>query len=69
MKKRYILSITSGLVLGLSWVEITNFFPLIFIALVPLLWIEEEVYKKRYRSSKVYIHGVISFLIFNLVIT
>ena len=69
MKKRYILSVISGLILGLSWVEISGFFPLIFIALVPLLWIEEEVFKKRYRSSKVYLHGFLAFFLFNLIST
>jgi len=67
--KRYILSISSGLIMGISWVEITNFFPLIFIALVPLLWIEDEITKKRYRSNKVYFHFFLAFFIFNLVST
>lgn len=67
MLKRFALSISSGLILGLSWVEITGFFPLIFIALVPFLILEDEIYSKKLSSTKVYIHAFVMFAIFNLV--
>lgn len=69
MGKRFALSISSGLILGLSWVEITGFFPLIFIALVPFLILEEEILVKKLSSWKVYVHALIIFILFNLIST
>ncbi len=40
--------------------------PLAFISWVPLLIVENNILKKKYRSSKVYIHAFLSFFIFNL---
>jgi apolipoprotein N-acyltransferase len=48
-------------------VEITSFFPLIFIALVPFLILEDEIYSKKLSSKKVYVHAFVMFAIFNLV--
>ncbi len=67
MIKRFALSVSSGLILGLSWVEISGFFPLIFIALIPFLILEDEVFTKKLNSSKVYVHSFVIFAIFNLV--
>ena len=40
--------------------------PLVFISWVPLFIVENNVLKKKYRSSKVYIHAFLSFFIYNL---
>jgi apolipoprotein N-acyltransferase len=69
MKNRLLLSLLSGALLGVSWVAISGFFPLIFIALVPLLMVENEVLTKRYRASKVYVNAYITFFTFNLIAT
>ncbi|MGB1039307.1 MAG: apolipoprotein N-acyltransferase [Flavobacteriales bacterium] len=69
MGKRFILSISSGLILGLSWVEITGLFPFVFIALVPFLIIEDEVYNKKLSGAKVYVHAFVIFALFNIVST
>lgn len=69
MKKRFLLSISSGLILGLSWVEISGFFPLVFIALVPFLIVEDEILKKKLSPLKVYVHALIIFILFNLITT
>ena len=67
MGKRVFLSISSGLLLGLSWVEITGFFPLVFISLIPFLLIEDEIYSNRLASATVYVHAFIIFAVFNAV--
>ena len=69
MKKRFLLSISSGLILGLSWVEISGLFPFVFIALVPFLIIEDEIYSKKLSPSKVYVHALIIFILFNVIST
>ena len=38
----------------------------VFISWIPLLLIEYTISKQKYRSSKVYIHALITFLIYNL---
>jgi len=67
MLKRFALSISSGLILGLSWVEITGFFPLVFISLIPFLLLEEDIFTKRLSSAKVYVHAFVIFAIFNAI--
>lgn len=67
MLKRFALSVSSGLILGLSWVEITGFFPLIFIGLIPFLILENEIFTKKLSSAKVYVHAFVMFAIFNLI--
>ncbi len=39
--------------------------PLVFIAWVPLLFVESYVSKKKYRSGKVFIHAYLTFFIYN----
>lgn len=69
MKNRLLLSALSGVILGVSWVAITGFFPLIFVGLIPLLWVENKIFTKRYRASKVYTNAYVTFFIFNLIVT
>ena len=40
--------------------------PLVFISWIPLLFVERNVLNKKYRSSKIYIHSFITFLLYNL---
>ena len=40
--------------------------PLVFISWVPLFIVENNVFNKKYRSSKVYLHAFLSFFIYNL---
>ncbi len=69
MLKRFALSVSSGLLLGLSWVEITNFFPLVFVALVPFLLLENQILEQKLSSAKVYVHAFVVFSIFNIITT
>ncbi len=40
--------------------------PLVFISWVPLFIVENNVFNKKFRSSKVYLHAFLSFFIYNL---
>ncbi|HLV41769.1 MAG TPA: apolipoprotein N-acyltransferase [Brumimicrobium sp.] len=64
--QRYLLSILSGLLMVISFPHTGSLFPLIFISWVPLLLVEHNVYREKYRSSKVFIHAYITFFIYNL---
>jgi apolipoprotein N-acyltransferase len=50
----------------ISFPHTGSLFPLIFIAWVPLLLVEHNIYREKYRSSKVLIHAYITFFIYNL---
>ncbi len=69
MKKRLLYSLFSGCLLGISWPETGGLFPLIFIALVPLLLVENEILTRRYRPGKVYVNAYLTFFVFNLITT
>ena len=69
MLKRFALSVFSGLLLGLSWVGITDFFPLVFIALVPFLCLENQILEQKLSSAKVYVHAFVIFSLFNIITT
>tara|TARA_B100000508_G_scaffold141093_1_gene146575 strand:- start:87018 stop:88574 length:1557 start_codon:yes stop_codon:yes gene_type:complete len=43
-----------------------SLFPLVFVAWVPLLLIEHNIYREKYRSGKVFIHAYLTFLIYNI---
>jgi apolipoprotein N-acyltransferase len=66
MKKLLFLSISSGLLLSFSWPEI-GFFPLIFVAFIPLLLIEKYISDSGGRASwEVFGYSLITFFIFNI---
>lgn len=63
---RYLLSILSGILLVLSFPYTGSLTPFIFIALIPLLLVEDTISKQRYRSFKVFIHAYITFIVYNI---
>lgn len=65
-KQRFLLSILSGVLMVLSFPHTGSLFPLIFIAWIPLLLIEHQVFAKQYRPSTVFLHAYITFFIYNL---
>ena len=65
-KRRYILSILSGLLMVLAFPYTGSLFPLVFIAWIPLLLVEHTIYKNKYKPSKVLLHAYITFFIYNL---
>ena len=62
-----LLSLLSGLLLSLSWPEV-GFSPIIFIALVPLLSVEETLHQTRgsYNNLKLFGYAYLAFLVWNL---
>lgn len=65
-KNRFILSILSGILMVLCFPYTGSLTPLVFISWVPLLMVEHTIAFNRYRSSKLFVHGLITFLIYNL---
>ena len=69
MKKLLYLSILSGLLLSFSWPEI-GVFPLIFVAFIPLLFVEKFISESGGRTSwKIFGYSFITFFIFNITTT
>lgn len=65
-KRRYLWSVISGLMMVFAFPYTGSFFPLIFIALVPLLLVENHIYINKLRPSNVFVHSYITFFIYNL---
>jgi apolipoprotein N-acyltransferase len=63
---RYLLSISTGLLLTLSFPFTGSLTPLAFVAWIPLLLIEDQIHRSSYRPRKLFLHAYISFLIYNL---
>lgn len=65
-----LLTVLSGLLLSFSWVPI-SITPLIFIAFVPLLWIEEQIYlhPEKHRRFAVFGYSFLAFFIWNVITT
>jgi len=59
------LSILSGFLLSASWPHIGSLSPLIFVALVPLLIVEDHIFRKKYRGRKVFFTALLTFFIFS----
>jgi apolipoprotein N-acyltransferase len=65
-KQRYIASVISGLLMMLSFPEIGNLSVLMFIALIPLLLVENTIYVNNLKSSKLFAYSYLTFFIYNL---
>lgn len=64
--KRYLFSFLGGILMTLSF-PFTGSLPLLMlIAFIPLIFIEDTVYSRHYRSSNLFIHAYITFLIYNV---
>ncbi|MFN3916893.1 MAG: apolipoprotein N-acyltransferase [Flavobacteriales bacterium] len=64
--KRYGSVVLSGLLLSLAWPAIGDLTPLIFVAFIPFLWVEDFNFRKRLKPRKIYTLAVTLFLVFNL---
>jgi apolipoprotein N-acyltransferase len=67
MKQRVILSLLTGVLLAISFPSIGGLGPLAFVAWVPLLLVEEDLFQQKKRSYKIYFFGFLSFFIYNLI--
>lgn len=63
---RYLLSLLSGILLTLSFPYTGSMIFLGFVAWVPLLILEEYIDSKRYRSTKVFVHALLTFAVYNI---
>jgi apolipoprotein N-acyltransferase len=65
-----IYSLLSGILLASSW-PINGFTPLIFISLIPLLFVEDIISKDSYQKKNIrlFFYSYFSFLIWNLLTT
>lgn len=67
--QRFGLSSLTGILLGISFPYTGSLFVLSFVAWIPLLFLEEFLSKKRYRTGKFFLHAYISFFFYNLIAT
>ena len=65
-KQRFLSSIGAGLMLTLCFPYSGSLTPLVFAALIPLLWVEDSIQKAKLTSSSVFLHAFICFLIYNI---
>jgi apolipoprotein N-acyltransferase len=65
-RNRFLLSTLSGVLLTFSFPFTGSQTWLIFVAWIPLLFVEDSISKASYRSSKVFIHAYLTFFIFNI---
>jgi apolipoprotein N-acyltransferase len=63
--QRYLFSILSGVLMVVAFPYTGSLFPLAFFAWIPLLLVEHNVYKNKYRPGKVLLHAYITFVIYN----
>jgi apolipoprotein N-acyltransferase len=63
---RYLLSILSGILLTLSFPYSGSITPVIFIALVPLLLVEDKLIEQNKNRFNLYPHAYLTFLIYNI---
>ncbi len=64
--QRFLFSILSGVLLTLSFPYSGSITPLIFVALVPLLIVEDGLIEKNKNRFHLYPHSYLAFLIYNL---
>lgn len=71
LKKPYLvlLAILSGILLSASWPHVGGISYIIFFALIPFLWAEDYIFRKKYRPRKVFLLTYLMALIFNLCCT
>lgn len=65
-KKRYLLSLLSGVLMVLSFPYSGSMPFLSFFSWVPLLIIEDYILKNNYRSTNIIIHALLAFIIYNI---
>lgn len=65
-RERYAFSILSGTLMSIAFPFSGSLIPIVFIAWIPLLLMEDHVLNNNYRSGKVFIHAYVTFFIFNL---
>ncbi len=65
-KQRYLLSALSGVLMMISFPYTGSLTPLVFVSWIPILLVESNISRNNYRSSKLLIHTLITFFIYNV---
>lgn len=63
--KLLLFSILSGTFFSLAWPSIGGISFLLFIAFIPLLWVERELAEKKRSALMVFAHAYLAFFVFN----
>ena len=64
--QRCLFSILSGILMVVSFPFTGSATPIVFVSWIPLLFVEQHISDKRYRSGKVFIHAYLTFFIYNI---
>ena len=67
MSRLFIFSLSSGILLGSAW-PVNGFTPIIFISLIPLLFVEDIISKDNYKKKnlRLFFYSYIAFLTWNI---
>ena len=65
-KQRFLYSLSAGLMMMLSFPFTGSITPLVFVALAPLLLVEDCITKTGLSSRNVFLHSFICFIIYNI---
>lgn len=65
----FYFSTLGAFMMAIAWPHIGNFSPFIFFALVPILLVEDHIFRKGYRPRKVFFHAYWFFFLFNALTT
>lgn len=60
------MSCLAGLLMTLSFPFTGSFTPLVFVAWIPLLLVQQVVISNTYKTSKMFVHAYITFFLYNL---
>ena len=67
--KLLLLSLLSGLLMGLSWPGISGLYGMIYFSFLPLLMVENELFERKASRLAVFSYAYLSFFVFNLLTT
>ncbi|MEZ4937448.1 MAG: apolipoprotein N-acyltransferase [Crocinitomicaceae bacterium] len=67
LKHRLLLATLSGILLALSFPSVGGLGPISFVALVPILLLEEDLFQNKERSYKIYLYALWTFFLYNLI--
>lgn len=66
--QKYLLSISSGVLLSLGWSPLP-FFPLLFLGFIPILWLEDELSESKHAAGKFFGFSYLALLVWNVCTT
>lgn len=67
LKIRFLLATLAGVLMALSFPAVGGLGPLAFVSWVPLLLLEEDLYRNKDKSYKIYLFALWTFFLYNLI--